>query len=1188
MSKQLALPNSDSSLPTPPASITISGGTVIAVDDYVYLLPEYPEEPYYIGRVMEFVYVPRVRQPKPLLSMTSHQKSAADGQLHQKKEESASSAPSAQLRARLAWFQRPRDLPVTRVRAKDMRLLVATMHSDLNPVSAIKGKCFVKHTCEIPDLNAWKAKPDHYYYAQLFDRYSTRLYDIIPVSQIRNAPQEVLQKLHDTYQFIFAEPQKISDLVNTRRACIVCAKWCSINESLKCSICEKHYHMQCLDPPLSRKPTKGYSWQCAACLRRIQEQRVKASEEQPAVSDVGDRKRSTRNSSADDFAISLRSSSATAAVTSSSAAHPAAAAAAAATASDTESRSGSKRIKLSHGDSKLYSDGSATPVHRPKNRGLWPFRYFGINTNIDDVLHDDERIYPRAVSRIGPKYQAIVPDMVSPSGSELDKELAQKHAGLQSTAEGQEKEEGGEGAAAGATHALRESTSSSREAATGAGGRSGGSHGSGANGSHHYAHRGKDSGGGRWHTKNAEQLDRMWDEIELQRGNRNEQVFFKQPDFLPDEELDMYFKAIVPFLRRHFESVQDLTLLDCQDAALHGLALHGYDVEEALISIPDCPESYIRQRDPGDNWEPGSVEKFDECMREYGSNLQSIHNAMPENTRRAITLHYYLVRPTERGKHLLEAYDNRNHAGLRRPNLGQGESAVNVHHEIASDAGVSNANTPASSPRSTGMVTRDHTGKYSDPSERTLPRCLNCQRDRASRWFPAPLELTVYNTRSSKGSATRRLICGECRDYWLHYATMPDQEAINARKHSTAHPSSSSNGVSGGGVRHQQSKGDESRRSSSRARHTPTLQRPKVSELWAHSPCNVCKLATNTAEQHSLMCHDCGVCVHVGCAGYPESAKIDNKRWRCGVCANINNPTISINYTCILCRKDAPPSDRPRQLMWRTSGNNWVHALCALSVHETSLLFVNNNVVVNGIPTIPEEAWLRRCSTCTGSDGAVLQCAVEGCIEGAHTPCAHIADSESDSTAARAVLVSRPRDDSISVPDILQDISAFVANGGKLDIVMKCAKHMDMDIEQDIDLGAVNHLGWSAMSAVVATKMISTPHARGAMLHASLIKSQSSRLPAISTSSSSSSRSEGKAARDDLQSRMVPWRSPQDDPVCVRCAADFSPIWWPMSPSPGGSSSAASLKSSDVHVLCQRCYTAGATGGGQPSNVAST
>ncbi|KAJ2414431.1 putative PHD type zinc finger protein with BAH domain-containing protein, partial [Coemansia sp. RSA 2530] len=289
MSKHLALPNSDSALP-PPTSAVIAGGIEVAVDDYVYLQPEYSEEPYYIGRIMEFVFVSRVRQPRLSLSMAAHQKSSAD--THPRGRDNACS-PSlstisgdtnhdAQLHVRLAWFQRPRDLPITRGRSKDERMLVATMHSDINPVNAIKGKCQVRHTAEIADLSSWKSRPDHYYYNQLFDRYSTRLYDIIPVAQIRNAPQNVLQKLRDTYEFIFAEGQKISDLVSTRRACTICATLCGVSDGIKCSICEKIYHMTCLDPPVTRKPAKGYIWNCAACRRNQQEQQKLQQEQQRA------------------------------------------------------------------------------------------------------------------------------------------------------------------------------------------------------------------------------------------------------------------------------------------------------------------------------------------------------------------------------------------------------------------------------------------------------------------------------------------------------------------------------------------------------------------------------------------------------------------------------------------------------------------------------------------------------------------------------------------------------------------------------------------------------------------------------------------------------------------------------------------------------------------------------------------
>ncbi|KAJ2442741.1 putative PHD type zinc finger protein with BAH domain-containing protein, partial [Coemansia sp. RSA 2424] len=954
---------------------------------YVYLQPENSDDPYYIGRVMEFVYVSRVRQPRLSLSMAAHQKSAADS--HSRGRDIASSPassingadthPDAQLRVRLAWFQRPRDLPIARVRAKDARLLVATMHSDINPVNSIKGKCQVRHSSEIADFSAWKAKPDHYYYTQLFDRYSLRLYDIIPVTQIRNAPQNVLQKLLDTYEFIFAEGQKINDLVSTRRACTICATWCSINDSLKCSLCEKNYHMQCLDPPIARKPAKGYSWQCAACRRGLQEQKMQ-QQKQPKpyqvdyaaiaaaadaeASDSNDRKRSTRQAgvAADDYSISLRSGASAVALSSTaSAAVTGSGGSASAAASDTESRSGSKRLKLSHGDSRLYSNGVAGPIPRPKNRGLWPFRYFGVNTDIEDVLHDDERIYPRAVSRIGPKFQAVLPEMVGPSGPQLDRQLVAKFTTLDLPASGK--------------------VSSGKQL---------------------HGPRGKDGANGRWVAKSADQLDRTWDEIEVRRGNHDDQLFFKQPAHLDDEDLDMYMGSILPFLRRHFEGVPDFTLLDCQDAALHGLVLHEFDVEEALISIPECPEAYIRNRAPGDNWSRSDMAKFNECLREYGSNLQAIHESIPSVTRRAITLRYYLERPTELGRHLLEAYENRSHLGQRRPTFSQGEGAGTIHIETSSDAGLSSFNTPASSPRTHGLAARDQFKKNGDSAERASSlRCVHCQQERSTRWYDAPTELTAYNTRSAKASAVRRVICGDCRDYWFHYAAMPDQDIISARKQQ---PLTSNGGGTNlrhqaGGQVHSPADPDDSaydvglsdRMSTSRGNSSgsiPTpvcaappqslLEKPKrnaqlaklpmvvapprqrVSKIWPMLPCGVCRLSTKIGDQVVLTCSDCGLCVHHACSGYPERARINLKRWKCSVCENVFNPTISISYSCILCRKEAPPEveGQPRQLMWRTSGNNWAHAICALAIPETRLAYDHGHVIVNGMHTIPRKTWM--------------------------------------------------------------------------------------------------------------------------------------------------------------------------------------------------------------------------------------
>ncbi|KAJ2723290.1 putative PHD type zinc finger protein with BAH domain-containing protein [Coemansia sp. Benny D115] len=1211
MSSNLSLSNSDVSVPPPPKSVTLADGTIVAVDDYVYLQGEIADDPFYIGRVMEFVYVPRVRQPKPLISSMPTQaihtptNGTIDGKGSKNKHDISrvpkleinvpvSPVPEVQLRARLAWFQRPRDLPVSRAKIKDTRLLIATMHSDLNPVAAIRGKCVVRHSREITDLTAWRSAPDHYYYNQLFDRYSTRLYEIVPVKEIRNAPQDVLKKLSDTYEFIFAESQKISDLVNTRRACTVCAKWCSINESLKCSLCEKHYHMQCLDPPLTRKPAKGYSWQCAACLRQLQEQRLAAlgknSTEPTEVIIASDRKRTTRNTPTEDAAGATRRSATGAAV------------------SDTESRGGSKRLKLANGDGRINVEDMVSPIPRPKNRGLWPFRYFGININIDDVLHDDERIYPRAVSRIGLKYQAIVPEMVSPAGPELDKMLMQKREELaMSAANGQSKRP---------QLMLRQSSGSVAQQPSSSGG---------------YGHRGREGGGGpnsRWHGKSAEQMDSMWDYIELQRGNHDEQLFFKQPKFMDNEELDMYMGSIVPYLRRHFMSVQDFTLLDCQDAALHGLALHDYDVEEALITIPDCPEEYIRPRAPGDAWSPQNLVKFKECLREYGENLQSVHEAIPENTRRAVVLRYYLMSPTEEGQLLLEDFENRNRSGQRRLNLGQGEGAGagvgSIHLEVASDAGASSVNTPASSPRLSAF------------GERTSKKCSHCQQEHSARWFAAPIGFAAYNTRSNKASGSQRVICADCREYWQHYGITPDQDSINVRKQHKRqrvlppplllaqdqdsmtdgerpdsahtdmgkrvglHSKSSSVGVSALEKNHHHSQQQQQQT-------VVVKQRPLIG-------CDVCGLQTKGAKQPVLLCQSCGLCLHQCCSGYPKHARINTKSWKCGVCINIANPTVSINYSCLLCRKNPEPlaSNGPRQLMWRTSGNNWVHARCALAVSELRLSFIHGNVIASGVSNVASDVWKRRCSVCDVSDGAVLKCCEQGCDDGAHVSCAHVANR--GSTAVLVGRVCGEESDMYRSAELLEgDCLKFVVTGKRLEVALRCIRHANRTSPLDIDLASVDHTGTSVISALVASKLATTLPTRNALsvdtpdashqtevaVSPVIFAAQGGEyVPPVNKRKDSGGENAVMDERNGKSDEALLWPAPSTDPICLQCSNQFSPIWWPISESSGALGDRKYLQSKQgrrlddeedhVKVLCHRCYTSAGVAASRGRKMASS
>ena len=62
----------------------------------------------------------------------------------------------------------------------------------------------------------------------------------------------------NTSLLVFASPKKITKNFFFSNSSV----------SVKCAACQKSYHMSCLNPPLIRKPSKGFAWQCAFCTRQ--------------------------------------------------------------------------------------------------------------------------------------------------------------------------------------------------------------------------------------------------------------------------------------------------------------------------------------------------------------------------------------------------------------------------------------------------------------------------------------------------------------------------------------------------------------------------------------------------------------------------------------------------------------------------------------------------------------------------------------------------------------------------------------------------------------------------------------------------------------------------------------------------------------------------------------------------------
>jgi hypothetical protein len=124
---------------------------------------------------------------------------------------------------RVNWVYRPRDV---QRHIADMRLVYATMHSDTCPLTSLRGKCIVSHRSEFDSLDEYRKKPDHFYFAQAFDRFIHRWYEVIPTSQVVNVPENVKQALDERWKYIMVEAAKVRELTSAVKLCKRCNGYC--------------------------------------------------------------------------------------------------------------------------------------------------------------------------------------------------------------------------------------------------------------------------------------------------------------------------------------------------------------------------------------------------------------------------------------------------------------------------------------------------------------------------------------------------------------------------------------------------------------------------------------------------------------------------------------------------------------------------------------------------------------------------------------------------------------------------------------------------------------------------------------------------------------------------------------------------------------------------------------------------
>lgn len=769
--------------------------------------------------------------------------------------------------------------------------------------------------------------------------------------------------------------------------------------------------MNCVRPPLLKKPARGFAWSCGPCSRK-QERKLEARNT-PLVSD--------RAIEGDDEELLDE---------------------------DDDEHGGMANPLNSDasGDASVQNSGprpaTAEQIAQAKQ---WPYRYLGIHCRVEDALDYDDRIYPRASSRLGPKHQANIHvwhgrpvELVKPAGIRrkyLKSGSHKKDAKL--TKE---------------TVAALEAEKTNREKRPkwvmdeppG------------------YLRRGEDHAVGD-NTATAKLQFRMPQVGEVSSRGCDDLSGMPPTDDVREKLVDEYMtraKSLAKSLRVPEYSTNFL------DKALELLCAHQYEVEPAL----DRLRKMDRRKDLKEpDLTKEEIKKFEEGVSKYGSELRNVSRHVGKSQKHGeIVRYYYMWKKTDRGKQIWGEHEGRK--GKKQSKQVNSKLVDDVADDV-DDSAFDNVKAAA---RKRGF------------------ECKFCMARKSPQWRRAPgtapgtTVLADPHSRSTKDKGVYLMValCQRCAGLWRKYGIQWENidevakkvangggrawkrrvdeellielvtanEANSIGMSSAAAAAAASVGVEvpsgltihpGGqeGPKKKQKTAPESQITPSPVPNTnveppkkkivekppePPLvpETPKIKIL----PCAVCYQMEPVAEQH-LTCRHCRLTVHRNCYGVAEGRS--GSKWTCDTCSNDSTSLVSTTYECVLCSVThtehelmEPPrvshkkkSDRerekerleramvveatnihrrkqidqgrpfePREPLKRTAGNNWVHVLCA--IWNPELRFASAKLLdsVEGIGSIPSARYGDVCKLCKINRGVCISC--HQCAALFHVTCA--------------------------------------------------------------------------------------------------------------------------------------------------------------------------------------------------------
>ncbi|GAB1214860.1 hypothetical protein ATERTT37_004036 [Aspergillus terreus] len=918
--------------------------------------------------------------------------------------------PSGPIEAlRVNWYYRPRDI---QRKVADSRLVFASMHSDTCPLGSLRGKCQIKHLSEIDDLDEYRKTRDCFWYDKMFDRYIHRYYEVIPTKRVINVPANVKKVLDDRWKFVLVEIGKRKELTSAVKTCKRCGLYAASTDSVDCAVCHDTYHMYCVRPVLTKKPARGFAWACAACSR-AQERKLEARNT-PILGET--------LAEAEEEIVEEEEEDPNAAANGTAGSTPAPV--------EEEVR-------------------PATEEQMAQAR-MWPYRYLGIHCRVEDALDYDDRIYPRASSRLGPRHQAmVIPWHGRPVEYVKPPDIKKKYV---RTPGGRREVRLSKEALAAIEAAKQEKANRPKWVMDEPPG---------------YIHRGEDEPV----TVNGKQV-------------RTAELMFKMPepdqipsrgeDDVPGSDLSPTDreKFIDEYMARAKELAPELGVekysTNFLDKALELLYANSFDVEAALVKLKqmnkfkDLKEPHLR---------PEEIKAFEQAVAKYGSEWRNITKHVGTVPHYQIVRFYYMWKKTPRGRQVWGNYE-----GRRGKKEAKRTTAAKLVDDVADDQDDSAFDNDKAEEKKRGFQCKfcstrtsrqwrrapgvpPGTTTPSEPNSRqrdkgpqlTVALCLRCGllwRKYGIQWESVD-EVAKKIAQSGNKSWRRRvdeelltqLLLSTETPISINPATAATAAAIGVPVNANPQVQQENTKKRGRTLEKEKDGGATSTATSVEPPPKKKAVPEKVQEppppivpdppKAKILPCAICNKMEPGGDQH-LSCRDCRLTVHRSCYGVSPSRNC--AKWLCDMCSNDRNPMISTCYECVLCpvswtehelmEAPKPATNRkkterdrekerlekemvneaiklyrqrqeavgkpigPREPLKRTAGNNWVHVICAVWTPEIKFGSAKELEPAEGFGLIPQEKYREVCKVCKSSKGACVPCHFSGCNAHFHIGCA--------------------------------------------------------------------------------------------------------------------------------------------------------------------------------------------------------